>query len=69
MQEGSGKESYDPNRRGRIFPLFVPVLWFLGGSAAWDDLTPERAAFANLLGIIFTAVIVAGIVLVAIASW
>ena len=69
MQRGHAKDELATQPRGKVFPLFVPVLWILGGSASWDDLTPERAALANLLGLIFTALALAAVVVVSIAIW
>ena len=67
MQEGPPKRERDTAPKHRVFPLFVPVLWFLGGPAAWQELTAERAALANILGFVLTALLlgIAGVAVIA----
>lgn len=45
--------------RERVHSLFFPVMWFLGGNSATRNLTPERAALANGIGLALTALALA----------
>lgn len=43
----------------RVHWMFRPVLWLLGGRSATEELTPQRAAVANAVGFLLTALLLA----------
>lgn len=53
--------------RGRVFPLFVPVLWFLGGHEVTSELSADRAALANVIGLLLTGLAVGAVVIAVLA--
>ena len=65
MPERPQQPDPDITPKPRVFPLFVPVLWFLGGPAPWTELTPRpRLAREPHIGFVLTALLVgiAGVV-------
>jgi hypothetical protein len=53
LPETSMEQPEKPSR-GRVFWLFVPAIWLLGGPLL-GDLSEDRAAGINLVGFVLTA--------------